>query len=196
MSSSGSSRAAINRSGRTRTARTWCRLAQSAKPLSTHLQRQRPGVLGATVQTNKSCLEGVENSQVTGGQHGDRIDSDAERQPLMTRKERIKRLVPLRRIDGRLGHHLTDQRVPPFVSQRALMDLGRWQDPAAADESPEFAGQVEAGKEQVPCRCGDPVRRHDQCAKTARNLDHFPHDWRAFDLICVKDGVRGLSSQN
>src|SRR4029077_16341022 len=66
------------------------------------LQRQRPGVLDATVQTNKSCLEGVKNSQVTGGQHGDRIDSDAEHQPLMTKKERIKkerikRLVPLRR---------------------------------------------------------------------------------------------------
>src|ERR1700737_1461724 len=111
------------------------------------LQRQRPCVLDATVQTNKSCLEGAKNSQVTGGQHGDRTDSDAERT------------------------------VPPLGSQGALMYLGRWQDPSAADESPEFAGQVEAGKEQVPCRCDDPVRRHDQCAKTARNLDHFPHDW-------------------
>src|SRR6202043_1502104 len=79
------------------------------------LQRQRPGVLGATVQTNKSCLEGVENSQVTGGQHGDRIDSDAERQPLMTREERIKRerikwVGPLPRADSRLGHRSTDQR--------------------------------------------------------------------------------------
>src|ERR1700720_357245 len=74
------------------------------------LQGQRPGVLGATVQTNKSCLEGVENSQVTGGQHGDWIDSNAEHQPLMTRKERIKKerikwLVPLRCTDSRLGHH-------------------------------------------------------------------------------------------
>jgi hypothetical protein len=90
------------------------------------LQRQRPCVLDATVQTNKSCLEGAKNSQVTGGQHGDRIDSDAERQPLMTRKERIKRLVPLRRIDGRLGHHLTDQgdgKTPPRpMKARNLLD--------------------------------------------------------------------------
>src|SRR5271169_3490152 len=66
-------------------------LGPAGKTAVNTLQRQRPGVLGGPVQTNKSCLEGVENSQVTGGQPGDRIDSDAERQPLMTRKERVKK---------------------------------------------------------------------------------------------------------